>query len=442
MHQIKARFSEAHHILQELKKYQSLFAQFFTYAFGMVFVRSISLLCAPLTMLILTPEDYGLLALANSFISILSALLGLGMRQALPFYYFQYTDPARFILLRKISMTYLIYTVPLVLIALFNLSRCNCYFFLNHAPNQLIILCLCIAFGYFFVELMYQLLQYKQATWALTKLQTGIAIITIICNIFFLYVLQWGPISILLGQAIGMLCVLLIHRSVFATFIKRPEPGYSCIAMRNYIMQGLPFIPSMLCGVLLASGDRWALAHLSTLHNVGIYSLANTLAQFTNMIILYALTGSYMPYLLKRFHEHTELIALIEKENKRIMWFCMCASLIILCVGFSIIKPLAYWCIPDKFHEAINYMGILLIGSIFYLGTHFLNCLIQFHKKSLFLGCVLLIPASLNIGLNLVLIPICGIYGCVIATLIAYIVYFSITLTYNKRLCRYQQSDL
>lgn len=436
MHQPKARISKAYHILLGLKKYQSLSTQFFTYAFGMVFVRSISLLCAPLTMYILTPEDYGILALANSFISILTAFLGLGMRQALPFYYFQYTDPARFILLRKIGLTYLIYTIPLLVLALFNLSYCNCYFFLNHAPDRLIIICLLISFGYFFVELMYQLLQYKQATWALTKLQTGIAIITIACNLFFLCVLQWGPISILLGQATGMLCVLFVHKSVFLNLIKqKPEPGYSCISMRTYIIQGLPFIPSMLCGVLLASGDRWALAHLSTLHNVGIYSLANTLAQFTNMIILYALTGSYMPYLLKRFNEQAEPIPFIEKENKRIMWFCMCASLILLCIGFSIIKPLAYWCIPTKFHEAINYMGILLIGSIFYLGTHFLNCLIQFHKKSLFLGFVLLVPALLNIGLNLILIPICGIYGCVIATLIAYVVYFWITLGYNRRLC-------
>jgi O-antigen/teichoic acid export membrane protein len=436
MDQIKARIFGAYHILHELKKYQKLCAQFFTYAFGMVLIRSISLLCAPITMLILTTEDYGLLALANSFTSLFSSILGLGLRQALPLYYFQYTQPSRNRLIRRISFTYLSYAAPVLLIAFLNLSRCNNYFFLNHAPTHIIIICLLIAFCYFFVELIYQLLQYQQDTWTLTKLQTSIALITVACNMIFLYIFRWGPISILLGQAVGMLCVLLTHRTIFAhIFTQSIANDYTCISMRRYILQGLPFVPSMLCGLLLASGDRWALAHLSTLHNVGIYSLANTLAQFTNMIILYALTGSYMPYLLKRFNEHMQPIALIEKENKRIMWLCMCASFIVLCIGFSIIKPLALWCIPQKFHEAINYMGILLIGSIFYLGTHFLNCLIQFHKKTLFLGFVLFIPALLNIGLNLLLIPLCGIYGCVIATLMAYVVYFLITFGYNKRLC-------
>ena len=89
-----------------------------------------------------------------------------------------------------------------------------------------------------------------------------------------------GPISILLGQLIGMLCALFMHKDMLITPLRQKiNADYSCIPMRIYVAQSLPFVPSMLCGALLASGDRWALAHLSSLHNVGIYSLANTLAQ-------------------------------------------------------------------------------------------------------------------------------------------------------------------
>ena len=49
------------------------------------------------------------------------------------------------------------------------------------------------------------------------------------------------------------------------------------------------------------------------------------------MIILYALTGSYMPYLLKNFAADEKSIASIEQENKRIMWFCMAMSFLLLC---------------------------------------------------------------------------------------------------------------
>ena len=75
MHQIKARISGVYRIAQELKKYQTLCIQFFTYAFGMVLMRGITVLFAPITMFMLSPEDYGLLALANGFISIIAACL-------------------------------------------------------------------------------------------------------------------------------------------------------------------------------------------------------------------------------------------------------------------------------------------------------------------------------------------------------------------------------
>lgn len=439
MHHIKTYISHAQRLVIELKKYQAVSTHFFSFACATILIRSISLISAPLTMLVLTPEDYGLLALANSFISMLCAVLGLGLRQALPFYYFRYTEPGRILLLRKVSAVYASVAGVISVITLCNMHRCNDYFFLSHANMSIIAISLCIAFFYFFVELAYQLLHYKQEAWALAKLQMCTALITIACNLFFLCILRLGPISILLGQAVGMFFVLCRHAPFFYNLANKPlEPEYTCVSMKTYIAQGLPFIPSMLCGVLLASGDRWALAHISTLHNVGIYSLANTLAQCANMMILYALSGSYMPYLLKKFNEQPENILLLEKENKRIMVICMLAGSIVLCVGFGIVKPVLFY-IPIKFREAINYMGILLIGSIFYLGTQFLNCLMQYKHKSIFLGFVLCIPALLNICLNLLLIPMCGLYGCVVATLIAYIIYFLITLWYNRRLCNSQQ---
>jgi O-antigen/teichoic acid export membrane protein len=430
-------FSGADHILQEVKKYRPIIIQFFIFSFGVLFTRGISLVFAPITMHILSPTDYGLLALANSFISILSACLGLGLRQALPLFYFEYSRQKKIDLIHDIIYIYTLIALPTLLLILCHLQFINQFIFMSKASYSLLILSLFISCIYFFVELFYQLLQYQQKAWLLTKIQSSIALIIIACNIFFLCIMQWGLISILLGQAIGMTCVLAIG---IKTYCQKKVPVLinmhrTVKSMRSYIWYGLPFIPSMLFCTLLSSGDRWVLAYLSSMHNVGIYSLANTLTQLVNMIILYAITGSYMPYLLNKFHAHRETMSSIEQENKKIMWFCMCISFLMLTIGFGCTKSILYWLIPHKFHEAINYMGLLLIGSVFYLGTHFLNCLIQYHKKSRFLGFVLILPACLNIVLNILLVPYFSIYGCVIATLISYIIYFFITLLYNKKLC-------
>ena len=142
------------------------------------------------------------------------------------------------------------------------------------------------------------------------------------------------------------------------------------------------------------------------------------------------------------FHlENKDHVIELEQENKRAMWASMLASFILLTIGFATGKPLLYWLMPEVFHEAIGYMYMLLLGSIFLLGTYFLNCLIQFKKKSLFLGMVLCLPASMNVLLNMLLIPYLGLYGCVLATLISYISYFVITFAYNLSLVRKIEHD-
>ncbi len=437
---LQLAINQVYHLFDELKKYRPIIKQFITFACGALFTRGLTLIFAPITMQILTPADYGLLALANSFISITTALLGLGLRQMLPLEYFDTQPTDRVTLIVDLICIYLCISMPIVLLLSFNLQFINQHLFVGQAPLLLLATSLFISFIYFFVELFYQLLQYQQQVWALTKLQAGITLCTIMLNLFFLCIMHLGASSIFLGQAVGMsiVCLLGIHRCAQHTSLMHINLKRAVLSMGSYISMGLPFIPSMLCGVLLASGDRLVLAHLSTMHNVGIYSVANTLGQLANMIVFYAITGSYMPYMLNRFAQNKQNIVQYEQENKRAMWASMCASFLLLTMGFAMCKSLLYWLMPVAFHEAIGYMYLLLLGSIFLLGTYFLNCLIQFKKKSIFLGLILCLPASLNLMLNILLIPYLQLYGCILATLISYISYFLITFGYNVSLVKKQ----
>lgn len=433
--------SAIHYIDQYIhlhKEYSSIIKKFVTFACGSFFTRSITLLLAPITMQLLTPADYGLLALTNSFISIITALLGLGLRQMLPLHYFTITSDERPSIIIDIICIYLIISVPTLCLFSFNLNILNEYLFLGQASNQLLLLSFFISFIYFFVELFYQLLQYQQEAWYLTKIQAAITVITISCNLLFLCIFKLGVCSIFIGQAIGMIfvCFICIKEVVMYDYGQHLNIRRSLQVMKSYLSMGLPFIPSMLFGLLLASGDRWVLARLSTMHNVGIYSVANTLAQLANMIIFYAITGSYMPHMLNSFAQNRADIKKLEAQNKQAMWAAMIAIFILISLGFASSKWILYFFIPKDFQASIGYMYLLLLGSIFLLGTQFLNCLIQFKKKSLFLGLILCLPASLNVILNIILIPHLELYGCVLATLISYISYFVITYLYNVRLFR------
>jgi O-antigen/teichoic acid export membrane protein len=429
----------------------SVTKNFCIYFAGALLLRSISLFSAPITMNILNPHDYGLLALVNSFISIAVVFAGLGLRQALSLEFFHLDEDNRKILINDIVGIYLLISTPLLIGAFVCMPFINRSLFLNAAPSVLIAISFIICFIYFFVELFYQLLQYHCKAAALTTLQTTVALITLISQILFLWHLRLGIYSIIGAQLIGMLISFVV--ALYMYYQQSCNSSFSLSRSFNtvwhYIKLGLPFIPSVLFGWILASSNRFVLAHYTTLHDVGIYALADTFGQLFHMVILYPLSGSYLPTLLTRFSQNKNSLISIEQNNQSIMRKSMVCAAVIIIGGFFLFRPLLFWVLPYAYQEAINYILITLLSYVFLLGQYFVSAFIQFHKKSWFLAFSLLIPSGINLALNSILIPYCtarcccAIYGVVISSFISYAIYFLITLTYNHYLQRaYRNNDL
>lgn len=363
-------------------------------------------------------------------------MCGLGLRQALSLEFFHCSGEQRRIMLADIMTIYLICVIPILSLLLVGHTWINYYFFANDATVKLIAVSLIIIFIYFFVELLYQVLQYQGKAQELTILQSSSALLTIGINLFLLYFVRLGVYSIIIGQLVGMSLVCLwalmsYHRAIPWSTINMRR---SLSLMSAYLAQGLPFVPTVLFGWLLASGDRWALAQLTTLHHVGIYSVADTFGQLFQFVILIPFSNAYLPMLMTKFAQNPDKLLSIEQENKKVMWTCMAAITMLITLGYLCARPILYFLLPATYHEAITYIWLLLIGYIFLMGSYFAAGFIQFHKKRYFLAFALCIPALINIVLNFALIPYLQIYGCVLATVIAYAIYFFMMLWYNNRL--------
>ena len=418
--------------------YSPVIKNFFIYSFGNIILRGISLFLAPITLTILNPSDYGLLALVNSFTSILAIFLGLGLRQVFSIEYFHHDSFSRRGMINDIISIYLFISIPALIMLGSFISLINQYIFLNSASYALIVISLVFCFIYFFAELFYQVLRYQEKAWYLTLLQTSIALLTIGLNLFFLCVLKWGVLSMIASYALGTLIACLIALKAYYQKIGLSNfyPTKSLKKMGYYLKFGFPFIPGVLFGWILASGDRWVLARYATLHDVGIYSLADTFGQLYQLLVLIPMSGSYLPHLFKRFADNKDNLASVEHWNRKNMYISMIGMSGLITGGYLILKPFLHWFLPIKYHESIDYIWFILMGYVFLMGTYFASSLIQFHKKTYFLAFSLFIPAIFNIILNIILIPYMAIYGCVIATLASYIVYFLITIWYNNFLLK------
>lgn len=411
---------------------------FVIYTFGALCLGGFSILLAPINMRILSPDEYGVLALVTSCMSIGVTILGFGLRQFLSIEYFHHDAHGQKKLINQVLIMYLYFAVPLCLIALAFRSQITHWLSSHSISPQLFTLALITMFFSFFAELFYQILRYQQRAWALTFIQTTIALTSLAFTITLLLYLGLGVMSTLIGQLVSMCmatCVgfYIYRQENFADYFHLKQPKAT---MLHLLKNGLPFIPAILFGWIISSSDRFVLAKYASMHDVGIYAIADMAGQMFRLLILQSWSGSYLPSILLEYQANKNNLLAVEEKNRKTMWIVLCSLMIILFLGFIITKPLLRIILPKAYHEALNYVLIILAGHVFLLGSYFAASFIQFHKKTYFLATAFCVPAILNLIFNLLLVERYKIYGCTVATLGSYAIYFFIILWYNARLAK------
>lgn len=403
------------------------------YSFGGIILRAIPFIFTPFTLNVLYPDDYGRLALLHSFIAISAIFSGLGLRQVLYIEFFHHDARQRKILINNIIIIYLLVMIPLFVLAIYKIDILNQYIFSNKVDNKELLISIGVCFSYFFSELCYLILTLQGNVSRLTVIQIIAASIMAILNFSFVYILHWGVFGMMLAYFLGTTISFIYGLYLYfmkscAYYIEFSEARKNA---KHYLKIGIPFIPSMLFGWLLSSSDRWILAHYSTLHDVGIYSLADTFGQLYQLIVMIPINGAYLPFLLKKFSENRDDILLIERWNQKNMVMLMGSMIMLVTIGCIVGKSILYIILPLKYHETIQYIWFIVMGYIFWTGTYFNLGLIFFSKKIYFHAFSLVVPCVLNAVLNITLIPLFQIYGCVMATLFSYFFYFLLTYSYN-----------
>lgn len=411
---------------------------FFIYLLGALLLGGFHIILAPLNMRMLTPHDYGILALITSSMAIGTALLGFGLRQFLSIEYFHHDEHGQKKIVNHILVIYAALALPICLILLVLQKPILHFFAIHHISPLIFSATLITTFLSFFAELFYQLLKYQQRAWKLMLIQTSIALCALSITVGLLLWANLGIMSTVIGQMVSMGAATGVgfyvwRQEKFGDYFElRPPKG---TALR-YLKYGFPFVPGILFSWIIASSDRFLLAHYAGMHEVGIYAIADMFGAMFRLLILQSWSGSYLPHILTQYQHNKHDLLTIERKNLFTMWITLAGLMLLMLGGFWIAKPLILIILPTNYHKALHYIMIILAGHIFLLGSYFAASFIQFHKKTYFLAASFCIPALLNIIFNILLIPHYKIYGCTIATMAAYGIYFVIILWYNKRLQR------
>jgi O-antigen/teichoic acid export membrane protein len=193
---------------------------------------------------------------------------------------------------------------------------------------------------------------------------------------------------------------------------------------------GYPFIFSSLAFWLFGSMDRWMLASMSSVEEVGIYSVAFRFASMV-MFVSLAFGQAWSPLAIKLRTEHPGTYRDMYVD---ILMVFGCGMLIFAGGVAVFSQEIIDLLMPKEYSAAALPMAILCLGIVLQATQHITAVGISIAQKPFIFARLAWITTALNFILNWLLIPSFGAVGSAWATALTYLALTSGYLYFSQKL--------
>ena len=222
----------------------------------------------------------------------------------------------------------------------------------------------------------------------------------------------WFAISTSIDYAVIALVLLIIYKKN-----NGPKFIFSITKAKELFSSSYHFILAGLMVSIYASTDRFMLKQLLNEAEVGYYSTAVSVCSAW-VFVLSAITDSIYPDILQSFNSDKNIF---EKKNKQLYAIVFYVSIIASCLLSVFAEPIVYILYGNDYLPAAAPLRVITWYTAFsYLGVA-RNAWVVCYRKQNYLKYLYVGAAILNVGLNMLMIPLWGASGAAAASLITQI---------------------
>ena len=392
-----------------MKREKQLLKNTVIVAIGQICTKFISFFLLPLYTALLTTEEYGVVDLLNTYISLLLPLIFLQIDQSI----FRYLIDARkdednkkkLITTTMITVLIqsIIFVVIYMIIAQFIKNEYKYFLATNVIAAMISNLILQISRGLG-----------DNTTYSQGSLMSGAG--TIILNVAFIVGLHMGAYGMLLATLLAnILCTIFVFIKLkLYKYIKKAY--FSKKALKELWKYSIPLIPNQLSWWIINASDRIIVSYALGVAINGIYSAANKFSSICITIFnIFNMTWSESASMYIKDDDSSEYFSNI--INISIKLFTA------LCFGIIAIMPFAFRFLitGSDYASAYYQIPILMLSTIFSIVVSLIGSVYVALKKTKEIAKTSIYAAVINIVINLSLINFIGLYAASIATLVAYL---------------------
>lgn len=394
----------------------NLYRATFFYFVGSILTRFSGFILIPLYTNILSTTEYGSYGLLMAIYAILNVLYQAGLFQGFTKFFCDTGSDKKRVFSTTFNTILLFGFIVALLLTVLLRPLSSLFSFDNGFSSLLLILIWLILLDTLAYIGLHFLRTKQQARKAVTySLITAFANLSL--NVLFLAVLKLGVMGILIAQGISNILLFLLCLRHFKQYY---YPLIDWSFLRKLIRFSYPLIIAGFFAILMDVADRFFIDYYLDRSQVGIYSLAYKLGLIMNVLVI-AFRTAYIPHFLSK-EGRTDLIPELRRTLLKLI--SLMAVLYVAIVpflkylfrielfGFSLINP--------EFGEASLVAPFILLAYSFNGLAAFFSIAPYRTGKSHHFLITDLIGFSVNLLINILLIPRLGIIGAALATLVGY----------------------
>ncbi len=375
---------------------------------GKICTSMVTFLLLPLYTGILSTEEYGIVDLLNTLMSLLLPAIGLQIEKGV----FRELIEVR----RDIKSEQKIITTGFLSLIVQCLTSVLIFFFISpflHNDYQYFLLANVLA--YIFVSFLQQV---TRGLDAMTKYAIGSfinAATTIIFNVVFLIVFKLNVYGMLLGTFCGFLITIiyLICSLHFFSYIRLQD--FRKTILKSLFRYSVPLIPNALAWWVFSASDRVIVSAILGLDANGI--LAASLKFSTIITTLYTIFDT----------SWIESISIAIKDKDVDRYFNHISNIVLklftsLGLGIMAFMPFVFsLLINEKFADAYNLIPFTIVSALLNVAQGLVAVIYAAKRNTKSIARTSLTAATINIIAHLLLIHSIGLYAAVISTVIAFL---------------------
>ena len=394
------------------------------YALGDIIPRLIGFISLPILTMYLTPSDYGIVNYVNTLNTFLLALGFLSVNTYfLVFYYRCKTNEEQKKLLGNLSSFIILLNSVIVIILLFfgkylfNALDSNIDFY------PFIVIAIFTNFFNLFSILPAALFRVIEKPLPLTLLNISRGIIAFILTLVLVIYFDYTALGVLYANLI----VNFLFAFIFLYMIRNHIIwNLQFKQIKEVLVFTLPLVPGSIAYYLTTISDRILIDKYLSLSDLGIYSVAATIALVLN-VFSFSAYKAFEPHLFKNWGSD-RFMDIFENIRNNFVYVLLVG---VLCI--SVFSKEFFLLMTDvKFHEAYWYVPMIIVAVYSSSLSMIYGTIITAQGKTKINSMISITGALISVTLNIIFLPKYGLITAAVVSSLAMTIMLFISIWYSK----------